>query len=126
HWLAAPDAAGKFSQTCGVNTPPSEVVGTGAYVMTAYTPAQRITYARHPHYWTVDLQGRRLPYIERLVLTLVPSQEAHKLLFLQGQTDSYGVRPREYAEFKRGEKAGRYTVYDGGPSFGSEFFFFNQ
>ena len=126
HKLDAPYQAGKFNQTWGVNTAPSELVGTGAYVMTEYKPAQRITYARNPHYWRVDLQGRRLPYIERLVLTIVPSQEAHKLLFLQGQTDSYGVRPREYAEFKRGEKAGRYTVYDGGPSFGSEFFFFNQ
>ena len=126
HKLDASYQAGKFNQTWGVNTPPRELVGTGAYVMTEYKPAQRITFARNPHYWRVDLQGRRLPYIERLVLTIVPSQEAHKLLFLQGQTDSYGVRPREYAAFKRGEKAGRYTVYDGGPSFGSEFLSFNQ
>jgi peptide/nickel transport system substrate-binding protein len=126
HKLEAAYTSGKFNQTWGVNTPPKELIGTGAYVMTEYKPAQRITYLRNPHYWKVDLQGNRLPYILRLVLTIVPDQNAHRLLFQQGQTDSYGIRPREYAEFKRGEKAGRYTVYDGGPSFGTEFITFNQ
>jgi peptide/nickel transport system substrate-binding protein len=126
HKLEASYAAGNFNQTWGVNTPAKELVGTGAYVMSEYKPAQRITYLRNGRYWKVDLQGNRLPYIQRLVLTIVPNQEANRLLFQQGQTDSYGIRPREYAEFKRGEKAGRYTVYDGGPSFGTEFLTFNQ
>jgi len=126
HKLEAAYAAGKFNQTWGVNTPPKELIGSGPYVMAEYKPAQRITYLRNGNYWKVDLQGHRLPYIQRLVLTIVPNQEAHRLLFQQGQTDSYGIRPREYAEFKRGEKAGGYTVYDGGPSFGTEFLTFNQ
>ncbi len=126
HKLEVLYTAGNFNQTWGVNTPPKELVGTGAYIMAEYTPAQRITYVRNPNYWKADLQGHRLPYIGRIVLTIVPNQEANRLLFQQGQTDSYGIRPREYAEFKRGEKAGRYTVYDGGPSFGTEFLTFNQ
>jgi peptide/nickel transport system substrate-binding protein len=126
HKLEAAYTAGTFNQTWGVNTPPQELVGTGAYVMNEYKPAQRIMYTRNRHYWKADLQGHRLPYIERIALTVVPNQEANRLLFQQGQTDSYGIRPREYAEFKRGEKAGRYTVYDGGPSFGTEFLTFNQ
>jgi peptide/nickel transport system substrate-binding protein len=125
HKLEAAYTSGKFNQTWGVNTPPKELVGTGAYVMTEYKPAQRITYLRNGAYWKVDLHGNRLPYIQRLALTIVPNQEAHRLLFQQGQTDSYGIRPREYAEFKRREKAGGYTVYDGGPSFGTEFLTFN-
>jgi peptide/nickel transport system substrate-binding protein len=126
HKLEAAYAEGKFNQTWGVNTPPKELVGTGAYVMAEYKPAQRMTYLRNGHYWRVDLQGHRLPYIQRLVTTIVPNPEASRLLFQQRQTDSYGIRPREYAEFKRGEKAGRYTVYDGGPSFSTEFLTFNQ
>lgn len=126
HKLEAAYTSGKFNQTWGVNTPPKELVGTGAYVMTEYKPAQRIMYLRNGNYWKVDLQGHRLPYIQRLVLTIVPDQNAHRLLFQGGQTDSYGIRPREYAEFKRGEKTGGYTVYDGGPSFGTEFLSFNQ
>jgi peptide/nickel transport system substrate-binding protein len=126
HKLEAAYKSGKFKQTWGVNTPPKELVGTGPYVMAEYKPAQRIVYVRNPHYWRVDAAGHRLPYIDRVVLTIVPDQNALRLLFQAGQTDSYGVRPREYGEFKRGEKAGNYVVYDGGPSFGSEFLAFNQ
>lgn len=126
HKLEASYKGGKFNQTWGVNTPPRELVGSGAYMMAEYKPAQRIVYVRNPHYWKVDIEGHRLPYIERIVLTIVPNQNAQRLLFQGGQTDSYGVRPREFAEFKKGEKAGNYTVYDGGPTFGTEFIMFNQ
>jgi len=126
HKLQAAYGAGKFNQTWGVNTPPRELIGSGSFMMTEYKPAQRIVYERNPHYWKVDLAGHRLPYIARIVLTIVPDQNAHRLLFQAGQTDSYGIRPREYAEFKRKEKTGNYTVYDGGPSFGTEFLTFNE
>lgn len=126
HKLLAAYQAGHLAQTWGVNTPPRELVGSGPYIMTEYKPAQRIVYVRNPHYWKVDLAGHRLPYIDRIILTIVPDQNALRLLFQAGQTDSYGVRPREYAEFKRGEKAGHYTVYDGGPTFGTEFLTFNE
>ena len=126
HKLEAVYEAGKFNQTWGVNTSPSELVGSGPYIMTEYKPAQRIAYVRNPHYWKVDQAGHRLPYIERIVLTIVPDQKALRLLFQAGQTDSYGVRPVEYAEFKRDEKKGNYTVYDGGPTFGTEFLTFNE
>jgi peptide/nickel transport system substrate-binding protein len=126
HKLLPAYEAGRFTQTWGVNTPPRELVGSGPYIMTEYRPAQRIVYVRNPHYWKVDMAGHRLPYIDRIILTIVPDQNALRLLFQAGQTDSYAVRPREYAEFKRGEKAGHYTVYDGGPTFGTEFLTFNE
>ena len=126
HTLDAAYRAGKFNQTWGVNTAPRQIVGTGPYIMTEYKPAQRIVYERNPHYWKADMAGHRLPYIDRAVLTIVPDQNARRLLFQGGQADSYGVRPRELAEFKRGEKAGNYTVFDGGPTFGTEFLMFNE
>ena len=94
--------------------------------MTEYKPAQEIQYVRNPYYWKVDLAGHRLPYIDRIVLTIVPDSNAQRLQFQQGATDSYGLRPREYAEFKRGARGGNYTVYDGGPTFGTEFLTFNE
>ena len=126
HKLEAAYSAGQFNQTWGINTSPKDIVGTGPYIMTEYLAAQRITYDRNPHYWKVDARGQRLPYIDHVSLTIVPNQNALRLLFQGGQTASYGLRPAEYAEFKRGEQAGNYTVYDGGPGFGSEFLIFNQ
>jgi peptide/nickel transport system substrate-binding protein len=126
HKLEAAYQAGRFTQTWGVNTAPKDLVGTGPYIMTEYRPAQRLQYVRNPYYWKVDLAGHRLPYIPQIVSTIVADANADRLLFQAGQTDSYGVRPKEYAEFKRGEKPGRYTVYNGGPTFGTEFVTFNQ
>jgi peptide/nickel transport system substrate-binding protein len=126
HKLEVPYNAGQFNQTWGINTPAREIVGTGPYIMTQYQAAQRITYDRNPHYWKVDGHGQRLPYMDHIALTIVPNPNAQRLLFQDSQTDSYGLRPSEYSEFKRGEKTGGYTVYDGGPGFGSEFLVFNQ
>lgn len=115
-----------FNSTWGVNTPPREIVGTGPFVMRSYDLGQRVTYERNPYYWKVDRQGNRLPYLDRHVVQLVPNVEAAKLKFMARETDLYGARPREYAEFKQGEQAGNYTIYDGPETFASEYLVFNQ
>ncbi|MDR7520533.1 MAG: ABC transporter substrate-binding protein, partial [Armatimonadota bacterium] len=66
------------------------------------------------------------PYLDRVVLQIVPNVDAEKLKFLSGEIDLYNARPREYAEFKRGERAGNYTIYDGPETFSSEYLVFNQ
>ncbi len=129
HKLADALAKGgaEFNKTWGVNTPPSEIVGTGAFIMQSYVPGQRVTYLRNPRYWRVDKAGNRLPYLTRYVILIVPNQEAVRLKFLAKETDSYSARPREFAEFKQGEGAGNYTIYDGPETYGTgDFFVFNQ
>ncbi len=129
HKLANALAKGgaEFNKTWGINTPPSEIVGTGSFVMQSYVPGQRVTYLRNPLYWRVDRKGNRLPYLTRYVRLIVPNQEAYRLKFLAGETDAYGARPREFAEFKQGERAGNYTIYDGPENFGTgDFLVLNQ
>ncbi len=128
HKLQAALAKGglAFNSAWGVNTPPREIVGTGPYIMESYVFGQRLTYVRNPRYWKVDKAGNRLPYLDRLVLQIVPNLDAEKLKFLAKETDLYSARPREYAEFKQGEQAGNYTVYDGPETFSSEYLVFNQ
>ncbi len=115
-----------FNAAWGVNTPPREIVGTGPFIMQSYVFGQRVTYARNPRYWRVDRAGNRLPYLDRYVLQIVPNLDAEKLKFLARETDLYGARPSEYAEFKQGEKAGNYTIYDGPETFSSQYLVFNQ
>ncbi len=128
HKLQAALAKGglAFNSAWGVNTPPREIVGTGPYIMDSYVFGQRLSYVRNPRYWKVDKAGNRLPYLDRLVLQIVPNLDAEKLKFLAKETDLYSARPREYAEFKQGEQAGNYTVYDGPETFSSEYLVFNQ
>jgi peptide/nickel transport system substrate-binding protein len=115
-----------FNAVWAVNTPPAEIVGTGPYIMESYVFGQRVTYRRNPRYWKVDAAGNRLPYLDRYMLQVVPNVDAEKLKFLARETDLYGARPREYEEFKIGEKAGNYTVYDGPETFSEEYLVFNE
>ncbi len=128
HKLADALAKGgaEFNKTWGIDTAPKEIVGTGPFVMQSYVPGQRVTYLRNARYWQVDGRGNRLPYLTRYVVLIVSNQEAERLKFLAGETDLYDARPREYAEFKQGERAGNYTIYDGPESFSSEFLAVNQ
>lgn len=128
HKLAEALAKGgaEFNRTWGVNTAPREIVGTGPFVMQSYVPGQRVTYLRNPRYWGVDRRGSRLPYLTRYVRLIVPSLDIVRLKFLAKETDTYGARPREYAELKQGEKAGNYTIYDGPEGFDTgDFLVFN-
>ncbi len=116
----------EFNKTWGVNTPPREIVGTGPFIMQSYVPSERIVFLRNPKYWKVDAAGNRLPYLARHVQLIVPNSDTLRLKFQAGETDAYGIRPREFGEFKAGEKAGKYTVYEAGPTSSTEFLMFNE
>ncbi len=116
----------EFNKSWGVNTAPKDIVGTGPFVMQSYLPGQRVVFLKNTRYWKVDKKGTRLPYLLRYVRLITPNQEQVRLKFLAGETDVYSARPREFAEFKQGEKAGNYTIYDGPETFSSEFLVFNQ
>lgn len=118
--------AAEFNRTWGVNTAPRELVGNGPFVMHSYIPGQRILYVRNSKYWKVDKKGQRLPYLARLVIEIVPNQDAARLKFLARETDSYGARPREFAELRAQQQQGNFTIFDGPPTFGTEFLVFNQ
>ncbi len=116
----------EFNKSWGVNTPPREIVGTGPFVMQVYTPGERILFLRNPNYWKVDQAGNRLPYLARHVHMIVPNLDTSGLKFKAGETDTYSVRPREFSEFKAGERSGNYTVIEAGPAASTEFVVFNQ
>lgn len=118
--------ATEFNRTWGVNTNPRELIGLGPFVMHSYHFGQRILYVRNPNYWKVDKKGQRLPYLTRLVIEIVPNLDTSRMRFMAGETDVYGARPREFAEMKLQGQSGNFTIFDGPPTFGSEFLVFNQ
>ncbi len=118
--------AAEFNRTWGINTDPREIVGNGPFVMYQYVPGQRILFTRNAKYWKVDKKGQRLPYLARLVVEIVPNQDAARLKFLAKETDSYGARPREYAELRTQQQSGNFTIFDGPATFATEFLIFNM
>jgi peptide/nickel transport system substrate-binding protein len=125
HKLEAAWKSGQINSTWSVSTNPSELVASGTWIMQSYVPGQRVVYGRNPHYWKKDTLGRPLPYFDKYVQLIVPDLNTETLKFKAGECDTLGVQATDYPSVKRGEKAGNYTVYDLGPSWGFNYLGFN-
>jgi len=117
---------GTFVQQWGVDTPPAKLVGTGAYRMSRYVPAQFLEYRRNPDYWMKDDDGKPLPYLEGLTELIVPNQDTAYLKFLAGQTHIHAPRPEEVADLKTRAAELQTTVQEIGLDTGSLFVSFNR
>ncbi len=126
HKLAEAVAKKKFNFTWGLDTPPSQIVGTGPFKLASYRPGERFVLVRNPLYWKKSKEGDRLPYLDRIVYLIVQSQDTAMLKFLDGEVDAISLRGFEYPLAKPQEKSGDFTIYDSGPDFGSSFLVFNQ
>jgi peptide/nickel transport system substrate-binding protein len=127
HALEAAERAGTFASAWSISTPPSQIVGLGPFVPVEYVAGQRMVLARNPHYWRTDADGHRLPYLDRIVLEVVPDQNAEMLQLASGQTDvtADAIRPEDYAPLKRAADAGRVTLRDLGVGLNPDAFWFN-
>lgn len=125
HKLYAAWKSGKINSTWSVDTPPEQLVASGPWIMKQYVSGQRVIYERNPNYWKKDKWGRRLPYLERYVLLIVPDLNTMMLKLKSGELDNTNVPAPDYPSIKRDEKSGGYTVYDLGPSFSTNYLGFN-
>lgn len=126
HKLAKAVAQKKFNFTWGIDTPASEIVGTGPFKLESYRPGERFVLARNPRYWKKGQDGEALPYLQKIIYLIVQNQDTAMLKFLDGEVDFISLRGFEYPLIKPVERRGNFTVYDSGPDFGSSFLVFNQ
>ena len=126
HKLYEPWKNGKFNETWGINTDPSEIVGTGPFTLGEYKEGERVVLIRNSNYWRKDTEGKPLPYITRWVKVITESQETQSLLFEKGQTDILGVRGIDFDRFKKSAEAGNYHMVNAGPTFSTNFLVFNM
>ena len=126
HVLEGPIAAGAFEDFWGIDTDPSEIIGTGPFTIGEYSPGERIVYERNPGYWLADDAGGRLPYLDRIVELIVEELEAELALFRDGTTDFHGVLGEEFALLEPLADAENFTLHRRGPGFGTAFLAFNQ
>ena len=114
HKLEPALAAGTFATAYGTSTPPGDVVGAGPFVLREYQPGQRLVMDRNPRYWRTAADGTRLPYLDRLILQIVPEQNAELLRIQAGETDltSSELRPEDYVPVRRAEQEGRLRLIE--------------
>jgi peptide/nickel transport system substrate-binding protein len=126
HILEASYKAGKFNSTYGIDTPPSQLVSCGPYIMSEFVPSQRIVYKPNPYFWRKTDGGQQLPYIASYNYTIVPDFNATQLTFQGGQSDVLDVAANMFPTIKKGEAKGDYTVVSLGPSWGFNYLCLNM
>ncbi|MEZ4471313.1 MAG: ABC transporter substrate-binding protein [bacterium] len=124
-WEAA-YKAGDFGQAMRINTPPGDIPTSGPFVIKEVRSDERVVLERNPRFWKVDRDGNRLPYLDRVIVLVVPDFNASFLKFREGETDVLEVRPEHYDPLRRKESAGDYLLSDLGPSFNTNWIIFNQ
>ena len=114
HKLEGAYAKGEFAQAWGAATPAAEIVGLGPFVLKEYTPGQRLVFDRNPNYWRKAPNGDGLPYLDRVILEIVPDQNAELLRLQSGETDlsQDALRPDDYVPVKRLEQKGTLTMQE--------------
>ena len=114
HKLGAALAAGTLAQAWGPATPPSELVGMGPFVLKEYTAGQRLVFDRNPRYWRTAPDGQQLPYVDRLILQVVPEQNAELIRLTAGETDltHSELRADDYVNVRRAEEEGKVTLLE--------------
>ncbi len=106
---------------------PEELVGMGLYRLRSFTAGQRLVFEANPHYWRVDPEGQRLPYIDIIIASFVSDQNASMAAFANGQSDyEERITPDNVNWIRRYEERYDYTVHERGPATSSNFIWFNQ
>ena len=104
---------------------PKTMPSMGEWFLVEYTPGQRLVYKRNPDYWRKDSNGLSIPFYEEQIVRIIPDENTQLLLFKNGDTESYGLRPEDLNDLViRG--SGDYTVFNAEGSLNSSFWTFNQ
>lgn len=127
HKLESAQRAGAFSKAWGLTTPTADLVGLGPFVLADYQPGQRLVFARNPHYFGKAADGAQLPYLDRLIMEVVPDQSAELLRLESGQLDmmTSEISPDAYAPLKRAADQRRVKLLDLGVSRNADAFWMN-
>jgi peptide/nickel transport system substrate-binding protein len=116
HKLEGALKAGTFSKVWDTAATPSDIVGTGPFVLREFKPGERVVLDRNPHYWRTGADGQKLPYLDRFILQFIPEQNAELLALQAGTTDltQSELRPDDYVPVRRAEQEGKLTLIEGG------------
>lgn len=127
HLLEPALDAGTLREAWDLRTAPSAMAGLGPFVLSEYVPGQRLVFARNPRYWRRDGEGRQLPYLDRLVLEIVPDQNVEMLRLEAGEVDLIAseIRAEDYATVKRASEQGSLQLVDLGVGLDPSLLWFN-
>jgi peptide/nickel transport system substrate-binding protein len=124
HVLGNEREAGKLAEAWKIDSDPAAIVTSGPFTVASSTPGQRVVLKRNPHYWRTDEGGIQLPYLDEMVLEIVP--EANNAFARLGQQEIDildRIRASDYAALR--ESGGPVKATDLGPGLSNDHIWFN-
>ncbi len=127
HKLQAALDGGQLASVWSMSVDPAEVVGAGPFVVREYLPGQRLLFARNPHFFGRDDQGRPLPYVDEVEISIVPAADAELVRLLSGESDLLTDRAAatDLAVLRQAESEGKVQLTDAGPAIDVNQLWFN-
>jgi len=108
-----------------VDIDPKTIPSMGEWFLVEYNQGLRLVFKRNPNYWKKDSNNVSLPYIEELIIRIIPEENTQLLLFKKGELETYSLRPEDLdGVVHKGD--GSYTVYNSQGSLSAAFWTFNQ
>jgi peptide/nickel transport system substrate-binding protein len=127
HKLEGALTAGNFAQSWNAATPPGDMAGMGPFQLVRYDAGQRLVFSRNPNYWRKADDGTALPYLDEVVMEIVPDQSVELLRLQGGQADmfQYALRPEDIATLRPLVDQKRVSLIELGVTTDPDVFFLN-
>ena len=127
HILAKAVADGTFTSAYGINSDPTQIVGSGPFRLKENKTSQYTLLERNPYSFEVDKKGQRMPYFDEIVFTVVADMNTLSLRMLSGESDVDDfIFPYEYDKFKSESAKGKFDLLEPGIGLEMSFFWFNE
>ncbi len=117
---------GRFSNMWDKSVNPREVIGCGMYKLWTYRDGERVVLVRNPDYFRFNSFGDRMPYIDRVVYSIIRGADLSRDAFEEGRLDMTGVPGKDFKRMFRQQRVSDFTIYRRGPSTGTRFLVLNQ
>ncbi len=109
-WYQLFFARGRYFQ--GMLSPTNPDLPTlSAYILKDIQPGYRFL-ERNPYYWQVDTEGNQLPYVDKILLTLVENEEMYAAKVITAQVDFAAIQTsvKDLSLYMENEEKGDYRV----------------
>ncbi len=105
-------------------SPHKEAAVLGPFYMADYKAGSEVVLKKNPYYWKHDAQGRALPYLDSIRLSIQQNRTMEMVRFTRGELHLINnVAPDNFEKLAAEAPA---SVSDIGPSLESEMMWFNQ
>lgn len=114
-----------FNNYLNIETAANEIVSSGMFLLKKITRGERIEFIKNPYFFVLNVEGERLPYVDKLIYSYAPDETAETFKFFAGESHILNVRAEKAALVKSLEETYDYKLYNLGPSSGTFFMWFN-